>query len=176
MNPKFFIIEGPDRSGKSTLAKHIAQHLNIRTNVIQFHLTYNRGLASAMLEYHMNVHQNLIDNFREHGCSVVLDRSWISNIVYGTVLNNQRVHGWTNLRAHLMNLGAVYVMCDCESVEERHNANPDPAHPYSASAFHEIVEMYRRIPHDCLFNDNVVRYDMDVHGKNLVEFMGELGI
>lgn len=176
MNPKFFILEGPDRSGKSTLARFIAQHLNIRTNVVEFHMDFNKKLASAMFEYQTSVLNNLIRNFEQHHCSIVLDRCWISNYVYGLALDNQEVHDWTHLRATLLNLGAVYIMCDCESAFDRQIKQPDPQHPYDEVEFREIITLYRTAPHDLLYNDNVVRYDLDVHGNDLNKFMQELGI
>jgi len=75
-----FVIDGVDASGKTTLARCMADKLNC-TNI---HHTYDAGWS----------HRQLLDHHLEwlfsysSGENIVLDRSWPSCQVYGSVFRN----------------------------------------------------------------------------------------
>lgn len=83
---RVFILEGPDCSGKTTLAKKLSDTYNIEYG----HLTYYED-KDAMEKQFADVLAN--ENFRRDGC--VVDRFILSNIVYGIVFQDFNfVSGW----------------------------------------------------------------------------------
>jgi len=77
---RLFIIEGPDCSGKTTLAKRIA----MMRNAMYIHATGSGKLFAAMLDYHLSIVKNASINL-SNGHDVVLDRLWPSEYVYGQI-------------------------------------------------------------------------------------------
>lgn len=82
------IIEGPDASGKSSLSKHIQYMSNGKCHVI--HSNFSKYLPKAN---HFRQHKLITDfvvkqfnNFYYTGNNIViLDRNYVSDIVYGTI-------------------------------------------------------------------------------------------
>lgn len=94
---KLLIIEGPDGAGKTTLASMLAEHTESRlivqpskTNCVSFIRDWtkdiNMGSTPAERQFLMAISHS-VDAFTEFNddISVVMDRSWISGFVYGTV-------------------------------------------------------------------------------------------
>ena len=173
----FYILEGPDRAGKSTLAAKISKHLAIRTSVVAFHMTYTHKLGKCMGDYQNNVYDNLIWSHLELDLSVVMDRSWISNQVYGSVVNPQEMCDWTDIQLRLRNLGAVYILCDTPHILSLHEEDKDERHAYDEDQFRQIVNRYRSLREDLAITDNVIPYDRTTDGTDIPKFMSEtLGI
>jgi thymidylate kinase len=81
MTPKLFILEGADSTGKSTLARHLAKRLQ----AAYLHASGHRTLYEAMHAHHAALINDAKVNLT-NGVSVVMDRSWPSEVVYGSVL------------------------------------------------------------------------------------------
>lgn len=172
---KFFIIEGPDRTGKTTLAHFIKEHINISRCATYFHCDFTPLLAQAMYDYQCSVVKNMEVNHRM-GNSIIIDRLWPSNEVYRKVVDNQQPCDWTEMRELLRKIGVVYIFADCESCFERHKADKDPAHPYDDTKYRAIVQGYRDLYQELSVTDNCIRYDLDVWMGKTEEFMGALGL
>lgn len=141
--PKLIIIEGPDCSGKSTLAKHTA----IQLNACYIHSTGAKTLHAGMHDYHKSQLQNAEVNLLQ-GKNVVMDRLWPSELVYGQILRpamSDKIYDFVEILALVSTLNPVYVFCDDEDVVVRHERNRNLDHPYSNGQFQRIVEGYRSL-------------------------------
>lgn len=186
---KFIIIEGPDCSGKSTLAKHAAQQLN----ACYIHSSGAKPLHTGMLDYHKSQLSNAAVNL-EQGRNVVMDRFWPSEYCYGQVLRphiSDRIYDFVEILTLTAKLKPVYVFCDDVDVVLRHEANKDSSHSYSQGQFQRIVDEYRKLteemwdvpalpnfhhprtPHAEMCFD-VRRYDVTVNGATMGTFVDSL--
>lgn len=173
--PKVFIIEGPDRTGKTTLARAIAEYVNVRRCVTYWHCDFTKKLALAMEDYQYSVIKNLETNFTL-GNTIIIDRLWPSNVVYREVLDNQPAVDWEPMKSLLRQLGAVYVFTDCASGLARHAADKDPAHAYTDEQYRAITHRYRQLYAALTYTDNCIRYDLDVYQDKLESFFPLLGL
>jgi thymidylate kinase len=164
MKPKLIILEGADGVGKSTLGEFLARYFN----GFYFHCTATRTLIPAMQDYQQNVLENVMTNVAM-GRTVILDRFWISEMIYGGVIRPGNPNGfnWQHFATHCRNLDAIYVICSCASAIARHKAHKDPEHPYEDSTYDKIFREYeahwdvnRNMP-------NYMRYDLDEMGHSL---------
>lgn len=174
MNPKFFIIEGPDRTGKTTLAHFLKEYINVRSSATYFHCDFTPTLAYAMYDYQCSVVKNMELNFRM-GNSIIIDRLWPSNIIYRDAIDNQQPCDWTEMKDLLRNLGAVYIFADCDSCFDRHKADMDPAHPYNDTQYRKVVQGYRDLYETLSITDQCIRYDLDIYQNKIEPFMRILG-
>lgn len=85
-NDKVFILEGPDGSGKTTLAKELSKAYNIEYK----HLTYYEDEKDMSIQFYDTIRRI---NTERNG--IVIDRFILSNIIYGIVFHNCKfVDGW----------------------------------------------------------------------------------
>lgn len=166
MIPRLFIVEGPDNCGKSTLAKAIATNLG----ATYWRMTSGQGLSEhdAMRLYQLNALDNAKINIAA-GRSVVFDRHWPSDQVYGAILRGRPSLLPTDLRLvelECKSLSVVYISCCRDNAVEEHAKEKDPDHPYDDSVYEQIVERY-----DELFSEltasgaKVVDYYLDAFIK-----------
>jgi len=141
MRPKIIIVEGPDNCGKTTLAKSIAYRLN----ATYWHMTAGKGLVDhdAMALYQLNAIHNAIVNV-EQGRTIVFDRLWPSDVVYGTALRG-RPSTPVDQFIELLKPHAVYIFCMRANAIEEHAKNQDPDHPYDPSVYASIYDGYMRL-------------------------------
>ena len=108
--PYIFLCEGPDGSGKSTLCSALAQRLeHAGYSVINLHAGY-RFKKQGIFTYHTAILDTAI---RSGADVVVLDRHWISEVVYGpTCRGGSR---WPLIGRFmdriLLRCGVTYVRC-----------------------------------------------------------------
>ena len=164
VKPKLIILEGADGVGKSTLGKFLAQYFN----GFYFHCTATSALIPAMRDYQQNVMENVIDNI-SLGRTVILDRFWISEMIYGGVLRPNNPHGfsWQHFAKQCRDLDPMYVIAICESAIQRHKEHKDPAHPYEDSTYDKIFREYQAhwdVNHNM---PNYMLYNMDELGHSL---------
>jgi thymidylate kinase len=158
MNPRLIILEGPDNCGKTTLAKILAAALG----AVYWKMTAGQGLTlhSAMELYQRNALDNAAVNI-EHGQSVVFDRHWPSDQVYGAVLRDgpscdrHTMFNWCD------QLGAIYIYCTRDNVVAEHEKAQDPDHPYPADQFQSIVDGYEKFFERLRTRTTVFRYHLD---------------
>lgn len=115
MKNKIYIIEGPDGTGKSTLANKIAEE----TKGHILHASYDKNWNIE--KYHFD----LIDvAFRlSKYQSVVLDRWAISEFVYGTVFRGGPSYDTAGLIEDSMDDKIVWIYCENEDAVKNHLAN-----------------------------------------------------
>lgn len=177
MSTKFIIIEGPDSSGKTTLAKYVAQTLTRRAKpATYFHLDYSPKLAAAIQDYMESVHQNLLWSWEHLNLNVVMDRGWPTEAVYALGLNDtvRQVAFKANvLRDMVKRAQPVYIYCQCTSSLGRHQQEKKDSYQYSMLDYQRISHTYdqwwlnmRRNPGEQHFV-----YDLDRDGHNILGWM-----
>lgn len=165
---KLIIVEGPDRCGKTTLAKHIVD----RHDGVLIHASGYWTLHGAMQEYHTNL-LDIAESALDHGHCVVMDRHWPSEAVYGGILRPNH-HGHLNyltsqMRQRIMRLGGIYVFCHSPAAITRQKMDQDPTHPYEDGVFSKIIEEYACLQ-NVITDGRVVKYCLEDNGSDLQKF------
>lgn len=98
------IIEGPDGSGKTTLAKQIADQT--KYPIVKRNKPETEEERLGMLEDYLQIIKS--------GKNVIFDRCWYSEIVYGTVMRDESMityHDMYGLEKAAAKSGALIIMC-----------------------------------------------------------------
>jgi len=174
VSSRLFIIEGPDCTGKTTLAKFMVNYFAQKQRpVFFFHATTGPCLAPAQGEYQMNILDNAVENIKITGGYAVLDRHWPSNQCYGLALKNQDIFDPRRYREIIRNNMGCYIFADCESCVDRHEAEKDESHPYDPHDYQAIREEYWRLSAAMSRDksENVFSYNMDTDGADLLKYL-----
>lgn len=160
---RFFVLEGPDATGKTTAGKALRAYIQkiYDARAIYYHCDANKSLLQCMKAYQTTVVENMLQTMEENETSIILDRAWPSNIVYGKVFNNQEVVDWTVMKNALRAFGVTYIFTECDSCVARHRENRDPKHPYDDTPYLKVVHEYKLLRQELALTDNVVVYDID---------------
>lgn len=190
-------LEGPDASGKSTLA----ETLRVNHGAVVIHA--GRRWLDKMWLYHNAILNRAIDLAFNQNRLVVLDRHWPSEQVYGSVFRNGGVKPRLGrlFDRMLRRFEAQYVMCLPSNPSEyldhyRHDIDPD--HPYDGVSiskvywgYHQIWSGHGNIPSELhplsyayslgcdkrpgvMHRGDWVRYDMFEHPDRGVQFCKDL--
>lgn len=155
MKHKLIILEGPDGSGKTTLARQLAERLS----AVSLHLTCTKALVGGLRDYQLHVMRDVAENLRL-GHTVVLDRSWISEAVYGPVMRPKGPSYVAEIKTITESLNPFYIFCVRKDNEAWHAENKDKAHPYTKRQFRKILrgyqEAYEELHGDFFFRDRVM--------------------
>jgi thymidylate kinase len=126
-DPSFFILEGPDAAGKTTLAAELAIRLPAGSTCEYMHMSYNPDNKAMFFEHHDAFVRAA--NFLAQGKSVVLDRSWISENIYAHVFRGKSDLGFEMRGLHraALKLNAIYIHCipDPASAVRRHKQSAE---------------------------------------------------
>lgn len=140
MTGGIIILEGPDASGKTTLAKFLRDEYHAR----YFHLTYR--WRNKMDTYHTAAVRHAV-RLASEGELVVLDRCWPSEAIYADVFRGGTP--WPQagriLDRVLLKHSALTIFClppSTQTAVERHAAHRDPDHPYDDKTFRGCVQRY----------------------------------
>lgn len=190
MNPIFLVLDGPDAAGKTTLARRLQE---LEPDTLYIHLSY---IADDRSMYQANwIALNEARKSLARGCSVVLDRSWMSENIYSSVYRGGSKIG-AMVRAldrMIQRLCGVYVVCapTVESAVRRH-ANtaqsgremyqPDDRIRQVAERYFAIVKGFPLeghrdyvdswVRHHYMRNrQDVTHYDVDLHGNNMDDIL-----
>jgi thymidylate kinase len=167
MKPRLIICEGADNCGKSTLAKAIANNLN----GVYWRLTSGPGLSEhdAMALYQRNALDNAAVNI-DLGRTVVLDRHWPSDQVYGTILRGRPSTDALLMEENCDSFDPIYIHCYRYNAVEEHAKCKDPDHPYEDSTYAKVVAAYDRFFDGLGRRQVVVGYPLD----NFIDKPGQL--
>lgn len=181
--PIVLIIEGPDRCGKSTLARFIASELK----AVYLHSTARGVLKMAQRDYMHNMISNVEETVSLSGLPIVLDRSWPSEECYapvtrptGQILTCEGIVSPNTVRppnheyySRLKRLNAKYVFCLSHKAIERHEADKNPDHAYTVQQYIAIYNNYVRLFKNMLDEDKFL-YILEESGNDLTAFTKRL--
>jgi len=175
---KLIILEGPDCSGKTTLAKCF-----MKEGFCYFHGTHLGSAANPTVYY--RYHEAMLKDIEMNlnaGHDVVVDRHWPSYMCY-----NSNGHegffeiyetGYGEKFLETINkMGGKYVFCLTEASKELHAKEIDPDHPYDAAFFESVCKKYGALYLAMKTRNDVYLYDFTL--MNINDFtdcmLGEVG-
>lgn len=169
MTFELVVVEGPDCSGKTTLAKEIAAS----TGAVYFHCTYTEPLGLAMRDYQHNVLENALLGI-ERGEKWVIDRLWPSEVVYSKIfrthMHPDAIKMAEELHAMVTSVDSIYIYCCDSEVVARHETMQDPEHPYPRDKFNALVDAYDAW-YEGMHEDYLRTYNMVLEGKDLQKWI-----
>lgn len=174
--PRIFVLEGPDCSGKSSLAKFLCNRLN----AAYFHSTWSEALSGeAQLQCLEKTLQNAEVCLTVSGLDVVLDRHWPSESCYGNIFRNGYSHEHAErlsiMMLKLRDLHAIYIYCEGDF--ELYQAIKDAKHSASLEQYLSLCGLYKDHANCIYAIGNIVEgYDIKKHGFALDDFLASLNI
>lgn len=110
MHDGIIILEGPDASGKTTLANNLRRYYGLRGQAVQYlHLRARKNVIAYQTVA-------LAKAFAFDGITI-LDRHWLSEEIYGAVYRSRTPASFSQARTCfdlLLNVPTVYVLCTPE--------------------------------------------------------------
>lgn len=174
---KLIIVEGPDCSGKTTLARYIAT----TSKGVVVHMDCNKALQTVMPEYQKAVIDGIAANiFDGDQRCLVLDRCWPSEWVYAGLLRPHFFNRFPfdEFRIRLNRLNAHYIYCtdSDELLLERHKSHgehhggDDIDEEQYLKIVHRYEEWYQRVT-DHGDIAAISRYSVSKNGHDLAGYI-----
>lgn len=156
---KVICIEGPDFTGKSTLGRHFAS-----LGWFYLHASYE-GLRSFRKTFQAN-----------QGKQMVLDRSWVSERVYGPILRPDAGQTWTEDCIMTERTDPLYIFCqrpfdacyDQQASQEKEHRYPKRVFKKIWNAYNDVAEEFRT---DFYRGPRTVIFDSDKYIKDIPGFL-----
>ena len=107
------IIEGPDCSGKSTLAQglHFRQSNHKYVHNSLFHGQHvQRNISGKITQFSNNLFHSHLDLLRLNE-NIIIDRHWPSELVYGHIFRNKFEYDVKKMRRHAKIYRPIYIGC-----------------------------------------------------------------
>jgi thymidylate kinase len=171
---RLIIFEGPDCAGKTTLMREFKNSMLDTTEV--HHGPYPRLSAAHLPRYYVDGMMPLLHQYE----NMLMDRSWLSEAIYGAVFRGGVNRIGTEARRHLeriaMRHGAVVVLClpPWEKVKEqwlkRKNADSEAEYLDKIEQLEQVYKGYAELRTEL----PVVRYDYTLHGNQLTQLKDEV--
>jgi thymidylate kinase len=172
--PTIFIVEGLDCTGKTTLARHMADRLRAS----YFHASGSKSLHLGMMAYHKSILEHALVTCN-NGVSVVLDRHWPSEWCYGRILRShvtERHYNFNSIVSVMEKIDPVYVHCKSEhsyQAQTKSLENHCGDRKYTEQEFSMIGAEYRTmfLAMRMAKRVKVVDYVLEDDGKNMDEWI-----
>ena len=107
------ILEGPDCSGKTTLAKHLlnhfAKHSQIHNSLDENKNFVWRDLDRNILKKHKYLRASHIESLEKK--NIIIDRFWPSEFVYGNLFRKKIEYNITDLKHEAETYDPIYIGC-----------------------------------------------------------------
>lgn len=167
---KLIIVEGPDSSGKTTLAKFIAR----QNNAFYFHASGRERLKSAMWDYHLSILESSSFNMNQ-GHVVVWDRHWPSERCYAAALRPHRLadYPYKSMQEMVAQFDPIYVYCNnsshAEGWKKQQELHQAQDHRYTEEQYYLICEQYDDVFNE-RFDGRVINYQIEKSGHLLLQF------
>lgn len=181
------VIEGADSAGKTTLANHIRERF---PNTRYLHSTRRKDIW----RYHVGALRWACRESSDR--LVILDRHWISELVYGPIFRGRPAYdeGAAALDRMLMSYGALYVICAPSNVRAQLQRHADRRalgkemftniervvqfylNLATGSQIHPGTSYLDRIVQfgEFAVRSDVLRYDLDTNGDDLNGFVDRI--
>jgi len=161
------VLDGPDASGKSTLAKTMQELYGAKI----LHATYR--FKNNMFAYHTAILKKAIAESQKG--LVVIDRLWLSEQVYANVFRGGSKWPLAGrfIDRMLLRFGALNVICLPSAVTvsvENHRKNLDPSHPYDDDKVRELYAGYDAAWGRLKYRHDYARYSFDKDGQNTYDY------
>lgn len=155
---RLVIVEGPDCSGKTTLAKKIA----VKLGMTYLHFSGHPSLHAGMTEYHASILRAVDWNIRHNDMAFVLDRCWQSELVYVPVMRPHMdgVYDYATIRKIIDPHRPATVLCMDDEIYDRYRAQVNDTHPYTPEIHAKIVDGYKLLMENTAGDDHVLHYDL----------------
>lgn len=172
------VLDGPDGSGKTTLAQHFVEKYGAR----YLHASYR--FKQRMFDYHTALIHRAGKLARDH--LVIVDRWWMSEICYGNAYRNGTKWPlyWRMMQRVLLKYSGVYVYClpadsrkHLETFDDLKSSRPEMFKDQLPVVieYHKLWDKVREWP-------NVIRYDrfssdgenLEFYGKRVLKLMTQL--
>lgn len=165
------VLEGPDGSGKTTLAQHLVKKYDAH----YMHLTYR--FKDRMFTYHTAALERALA-IEKTGKMVVIDRWWPSINIYDDVFRKRRTFPMAGrmLDRAGMHGGVVYVLC-LPMDREQHLKEFEARRAEGGEMYdtvEEICEGYQLWENQNSSRVDVITYDRFYHGGNLDRVAGKI--
>ncbi len=161
---KIYILEGPDGTGKSTLANEIAKH----TKASILHCSYNKG---------WDIKQHHIDIFKAakliaQWMPVALDRWAYSELVYGTVFRNKPAY---DVKDYILEnehdlSNAVWIYCRNDEAAENHKKHME----FRDEMYDDMGEVSKTFDEFIKADKDIDWIEYDYTKVNMKEFVKDL--
>ena len=141
MKTKLIFVDGPDDSGKTTLIETLKSNLPNRYGLTE--LKFNKGL-NGLLRINTEEHFEILKSVLPHLCkenTYIVDRCYLSNIVYDQVLRNESAEPSYDFRDWCKeNLDSIEIVLDRPYIQEDFQDN---LININKDEFNEIIDAYR---------------------------------
>jgi thymidylate kinase len=154
------ILEGPDGAGKTTLAETLRQRFQGNGMV---HIVKHGPYTGVESEHLCRIYFRAMSPALTFDDTVIMDRSWISEPIYGEVYRNGQnridLPRKRMLERVALSRGAVVIHCqpDFETCAETFEKRPDEEYLDDISQLEQVYEEYEALP--LITNLPTVRYD-----------------
>tara|TARA_R100000808_G_scaffold6841_3_gene20166 strand:- start:1829 stop:2380 length:552 start_codon:yes stop_codon:yes gene_type:complete len=146
------ILEGPDCSGKTTLAKYLLTSLKGDYNYIHNSLDENknfvwRDLERNIIKKHSSLYDSHLKSITKHK-NVIVDRLWPSELVYGSLFRSKLEYSIPELRKEIQNYKTLYIGClPPKHLVEKYHKRRLYSNEEDFNTVSSVYDLY-----ECLFN------------------------
>jgi thymidylate kinase len=164
---RLIILEGPDCSGKTTLARCFMAH-----SFCYYHGTHLGAAANATVYY--RYHEAMLNDIKmniDAGMDVVVDRHWPSYLCYnshgseGFFETYEAGYGEKFIET-INKMGGKYVFCLTDSCIPAHAREQDPDHPYDQEFFKKVYQRYQALYMAMKKRNDVYYYEWPTMGMD----------
>lgn len=162
--PKLVIVEGADRTGKTTLARFLAR----KSGGVYLHQTHlgPSHNGSNCFRYHKNVMENVMSNIQHFDRTFILDRLWPSESIYGSVMKRDLTgYDYEYMHDMVMQCGGSYVFCHSDEAYEK--VQIENKGDYTGEQFREILMAYHNFSAHYPEVTTLFKYHLESRGHDL---------
>lgn len=161
------LFEGPDGTGKTTLAKNLANRLiDNKETCLFIHCTNNSQDKNVTVEEGYERLLKDLNYWRSLGYNVIIDRAWVSNIVYSSVFEPDATHISNKLSEELFKAVDKAIIC-LPADKARYMKQFENLAKNREEAYTENMDKVYDLFND--FAKKHIRYDMFKHLTNRPE-------
>lgn len=159
-----YLLEGPDGTGKTTLARMLVNKaIDNKRTCLFFHCTNTSAKKPAEEAYTDFLHD--LENWKKLDYDVVIDRAWVSNIVYTQVFEPDQKHVSDELAEKLFKAVDKAIICLPKN-REKYLMNFARLAESRDEAYNRMEDIYDKFDS---FAEKHCRYDMFCHYMEKLE-------